>query len=394
MFLFSLLFAGALCACSSYIGVCPTGSMCIHDTDVLDYCTCKLGYYSFSPLLFFGYSKTDCRDEINLAASTLAAAREEYPNFPVQTCFILNPTTGASYNLPSPESQELRLWVSDLYLNLALVTENDYITAMLTYFETFKCNPFILCNGTLSTEVSVCNYHGTCVATDTCSCETGFSGQFCTPNVCNPICIHGDCLSNGTCVCHPGWSKNATGFCAIPDPDIGKAENTALLSSINTTSSRISACLNAILSQNHTLDTAPNCDSTILAIQTDVQNLSSCINRLNSITSVNVSSINECIASLLSQNASGSCDSTILQNDLLNAAACVDKLNGIIDQLENSTDCNTQILYLENELKYANNPIPSPTEVPTWLPIITNFIISPIIAFSTVLLLAFLILKG
>ena len=50
-----------------------------------------------------------------------------------------------------------------------------------------------------------CRHGGVCVAPNTCSCQTGWTGPICETAVCSEECVHGRCLSPDVCVCETGW---------------------------------------------------------------------------------------------------------------------------------------------------------------------------------------------
>lgn len=50
-----------------------------------------------------------------------------------------------------------------------------------------------------------CGVHGRCVG-ESCVCDPGWSGEFCTSKLCDARCSdHGQC-KNGTCLCVSGWN--------------------------------------------------------------------------------------------------------------------------------------------------------------------------------------------
>jgi teneurin len=50
-----------------------------------------------------------------------------------------------------------------------------------------------------------CGPHGRCVG-ESCMCDPGWSGEFCTSKLCDARCSdHGQC-KNGTCLCVSGWN--------------------------------------------------------------------------------------------------------------------------------------------------------------------------------------------
>lgn len=50
-----------------------------------------------------------------------------------------------------------------------------------------------------------CGPHGRCVG-DSCVCDIGWTGEFCTSKLCDSRCSdHGQC-KNGTCLCVSGWN--------------------------------------------------------------------------------------------------------------------------------------------------------------------------------------------
>lgn len=57
--------------------------------------------------------------------------------------------------------------------------------------------------------VSNCSGHGACIGTNTCACNTGWSGAACDTPTClavNGCSAHGTCVAPDTCQCTPGWS--------------------------------------------------------------------------------------------------------------------------------------------------------------------------------------------
>lgn len=50
-----------------------------------------------------------------------------------------------------------------------------------------------------------CGAHGKCVG-ETCTCDSGWGGEFCNTKLCDARCNeHGQC-KNGTCLCVTGWN--------------------------------------------------------------------------------------------------------------------------------------------------------------------------------------------
>lgn len=50
-----------------------------------------------------------------------------------------------------------------------------------------------------------CGSHGRCVG-ESCVCDPGWSGEYCTSKLCDTRCSdHGQC-KNGTCLCVSGWN--------------------------------------------------------------------------------------------------------------------------------------------------------------------------------------------
>lgn len=50
-----------------------------------------------------------------------------------------------------------------------------------------------------------CGSHGKCVG-ETCTCDSGWGGEFCNTKLCDARCNeHGQC-KNGTCLCVTGWN--------------------------------------------------------------------------------------------------------------------------------------------------------------------------------------------
>lgn len=50
-----------------------------------------------------------------------------------------------------------------------------------------------------------CGAHGRCVG-ETCTCDSGWGGEYCNTKLCDPRCNeHGQC-KNGTCLCVTGWN--------------------------------------------------------------------------------------------------------------------------------------------------------------------------------------------
>lgn len=66
-----------------------------------------------------------------------------------------------------------------------------------------KCNRFLI----TFTEICDldCGLHGRCVG-ESCVCDPGWTGEFCTSKLCDARCSdHGQC-KNGTCLCVSGWN--------------------------------------------------------------------------------------------------------------------------------------------------------------------------------------------
>jgi hypothetical protein len=69
------------------------------------------------------------------------------------------------------------------------------------------------CFNIAADDPSVCSYHGTCLAQDSCSCINGFTGSNCNTPICFNIsgASNNSCSSNGvcaytdTCNCYPGY---------------------------------------------------------------------------------------------------------------------------------------------------------------------------------------------
>ncbi|EFC39316.1 predicted protein [Naegleria gruberi] len=68
----------------------------------------------------------------------------------------------------------------------------------------------IYCNGTLSSDLNVCNGRGWCMESGKCSCQDGWIGDYCSEPTCENDCYgHGRCVSNNTCECEYGWDGNS-----------------------------------------------------------------------------------------------------------------------------------------------------------------------------------------
>lgn len=57
-----------------------------------------------------------------------------------------------------------------------------------------------------------CNGHGVCFLSDTgsssCFCYKGYTGETCLPS-CDPDCVHGTCTATNYCTCDQGWEGTA-----------------------------------------------------------------------------------------------------------------------------------------------------------------------------------------
>ncbi len=49
--------------------------------------------------------------------------------------------------------------------------------------------------------------HGDCTKPNTCTCDTGYDGHFCSEFTCDPPCQtgHGACIGPNNCYCNYGW---------------------------------------------------------------------------------------------------------------------------------------------------------------------------------------------
>lgn len=103
------------------------------------------------------------------------------------------------------------LFYPELVQNLYSHRYITYIAPSLSH-TAFLFNS-VSCYGFLDDDENVCSSRGQCIATDTCQCNDGYTGNDCSEMFCfgvsnqNPsVCSgHGVCLPNNTCSCEPNY---------------------------------------------------------------------------------------------------------------------------------------------------------------------------------------------
>jgi hypothetical protein len=82
------------------------------------------------------------------------------------------------------------------------------------------CDP--ACYGIVINDTRVCNGNGICIASDTCSCKSGWTDQSCNVATCygipatSPATVcngKGTCIAPDTCTCKSGWTGNSCNAC-------------------------------------------------------------------------------------------------------------------------------------------------------------------------------------
>jgi hypothetical protein len=84
----------------------------------------------------------------------------------------------SSFKLKAPEYYCNGVKASDTKVCSSHGTCTDYNCTCKEHFFGNNCQ-YTTCNGIESTNTTVCNGHGTCYAYDKCSCNDGYSGDFC-----------------------------------------------------------------------------------------------------------------------------------------------------------------------------------------------------------------------
>jgi alpha-tubulin suppressor-like RCC1 family protein len=114
--------------------------------------------------------------------------------------YMLGDNTATLRTVPTPSASQY----SSRYV-IALAGGSSH--TMILYNGTY-------CSHVLADDPSVCSFRGTCVDSDVCICNTGYTGINCEYALCNNItnedpdivCSgHGRCLYNETCMCDPGY---------------------------------------------------------------------------------------------------------------------------------------------------------------------------------------------
>jgi Notch-like protein len=76
------------------------------------------------------------------------------------------------------------------------------------FYMGFRCAAGADCSTPTCTGVNGCSGHGTCIAPDTCQCESGWEGADCSTFNCtdvNDCSANGTCIGANTCQCNTGW---------------------------------------------------------------------------------------------------------------------------------------------------------------------------------------------